>query len=125
MRGEPVLRPDFARRVVERVRKVKRRRRMRRWAGAIALPCALAIAVTALHFPPRRPAAPSSALVASGGSGRSESIELAMDLSAAARLNSQPQSQPIAFFFPGASTVADLQASDASYWHWYDSWWNP
>ena len=40
-RNDRVLRPDFARRVVERVRKAKRRRQLYRWALTSAFACAL------------------------------------------------------------------------------------
>ena len=121
-RIEPVLGPDFARRVVERARKVKRRRRMRRWTIATALPCAI---LAALALWPRNAIAPPSAVVAKAGAVRYASIESAGDFASASRPDGQSIGQPLAYFFPGATTVADLQTSEASYWHWYDPWWNP
>jgi hypothetical protein len=33
--------------------------------------------------------------------------------------------QPLAFFFPGSSALAEFQSSESTYWHSYDPWWNP
>jgi hypothetical protein len=119
---EDLLGPDFARRVVLRVRKVKRRRRIYRWVVSSAAAGALAAAI--VWLPGRNsPSAPS--------------------LGSAVRYNPAPEPvavaptfgrsetylayfyRPLAFFFPSATAVGDLQPADVSAWHSYDPWWNP
>jgi hypothetical protein len=121
-----VLSADFAHRVVERVRKAKRRRRLRRRVLICAAACGVAaFALLSLHIhnpPSPQPAAavarrslgiPSQWAVSSGELGQS------------ANSGATVVSEPLAFFFPGATEVADFQSSGATYWHSYDPWWNP
>lgn len=122
--NEAVLRPDFARRVIERVRRAKRRRRLGRWALTSAIACALPV-VAILYLRPGNVPTPFSTLVPSRDESHSEWIVPAMERSGTPESDSPSFGQPLAFFFPGASVVADFQSSEATYWHSYDPWWNP
>jgi len=123
-RNEAVLRSDFAHRVVERVRKVKRRRRLYRWALTSAVACTLAV-VAMLSLPAPKLSPPPSTVVTSRNAGRSEWILYALELGGVPESDSASLGQPLAFFFPGATAVADFQSSEATHWHSYDPWWNP
>lgn len=123
-RNEAVLRPDFAHRVVERVRKAKRRRRLYRWALASAVACALAV-VAIVSLPARNLRHKPPALLAARNDTRSQWSIPPTELGGAPQFDSPALGQPLAFFFPGATAVADFQSSQATYWHSYDPWWNP
>jgi hypothetical protein len=124
--NEAVLRPDFAHRVVERVRKAKRRRQLYRWALSSAAGCALVISAI-LSLPARNLPQPPSILPAARSDGHSEWIASPSQELGGLREFNLPSfgQQPLAFFFPGATAVADFQSSEATYWHSYDPWWNP
>ena len=119
---DPILRPDFSHRVVRRVQKIKRRRKLYRRALTSALGCALVI--TAVFFLPARELVPPSDLSAPRRDGHSDLIDSANDLREL-EANSAPFGQPLAFFFPGSTAAANLQSTEATYWHSYDPWWNP
>ena len=125
-REKTVLRPDFAHRVVERARKARRRRRLRRQV----LSCAAACGVTAFAFlslrarklpswqapaavARRYPSIPSQWTASSDELGQSANSSIIV------------VSEPLAFFFPAATEVAGFQSSQTTYWHSYDPWWNP
>jgi hypothetical protein len=121
-----MLSPDFAHRVVERLRKAKRRRRVARGTLVGAAVCALAGFVI-LSFrtrgvtPMRAPAAiarlnpdfPVGVISAPVGIDRS------------ANPGATVVSDPVEFFFPGATAETDSQLSETTYWHSYDPWWMP
>jgi hypothetical protein len=123
-RNDGVLRPDFAHRVVEQVRKARRRRQLYRWAVMSAVACVLGtlaiVSLPARNLHGER----STLLVSRNSSSHSERI-------ASGELVAPPESdflsfgQPLAFFFPGSSAVAEFQSSESTYWHSYDPWWNP
>jgi hypothetical protein len=119
---QTVLSPDFAQRVVERVRIVRRRRRrIRGWALAAAAGCAVLVAVIAL-----RPARDSGRqLVTQIPTARPEWTSPAVQLAGQARPPAVAVSDPLQLFFPAAGEVADFQAWEATSWHSYDPWWNP
>ncbi len=122
-RGEQtVLGPGFAHRVVERVRTARRRRRLYRWALTSAMSCALAGAAI-FYLAGPNPAPPHSAQAARGNDAVPEQIAAHAGFSASPVENSPSFAQPLAFFFPGATAVADIDSSEANYWHSYDSWW--
>ena len=123
-RKEALLRPDFAQRVVQRVRQAKRRHRLYLWTLTSAVACALAV-VAILSLPGRKLPSPQSILLASRNAGRSEWRAPSVEFGGAAEFDSPSLGQPLAFFFPGATAVADFQSSEATYWHSYDPWWNP
>lgn len=123
-RKEALLRPDFAHRVVQRVRQAKRRRRLYLCTLTSAVACVLAV-VAILSLQARKPPPPLSTLLASRNAGRSQWIVPPVEFGAAPEFDSPSLGQPLAFFFPGATAVADFQSSGATYWHSYDPWWNP
>jgi hypothetical protein len=123
-RNEAVLRPDFAHRVIARVRKAKHRRQLYRRALASAIAGALGI-VAILYFRSRNLPPQPSTLLASRNASRSEWMILPMEVGGAPEFDSRSPGQPLTFFFPGATAVADFQSSEATYWHSYDPWWNP
>jgi hypothetical protein len=122
--SEAVLSDDFAHRVVRRVRKAKRRRRLYRWALTSAVACTVAIvAILSLqdrNLPPQLPA-----FVATRNDAWPERVAPPFELGASPEFDSASFAQPLAFFFPGATAVADFQSSSTTYWHSYDPWWNP
>jgi hypothetical protein len=121
--GKPAfLGPDFAQRVVVRVRTTRRRRRLYRWALASSATCVIAAAAI-FYFAARRPGSQAER-VAGVNQVSSERIAASAEFSFASGDNSSAFTQPLSFFFPGASTVADFESSEASYWHSYDSWWS-
>lgn len=124
--NEAVLSAEFARRVVQRVHRARRRRRIRRRVltctaiGAVA--AALIVLMPATKsVSPQPPAAVARQSVDISSEWMTSAIEpgRARDTSITAVSN------PLAFFFPAATTVADLQSSEATSWHSYDPWWNP
>ena len=121
-----ILRPDFAHRVVERVRKVKRRRQLYRWALSSVAGCALVIGAI-LSLADRNLPQPPSILLATPSDSHSEWIASPrQELGGSLEFNLLSfGQQPLAFFFPSAPAVADFQSSEATYWHSYDPWWNP
>lgn len=121
MRGiDPILGPDFAHRVIERVRKVRRRRQLRRWA--LTSTAAAAVVTVAIFFLPGHQFAPQPIPRAPRSGPNSEQISIS-ELDAS--LNDSPSlGQPLAFFFPGAPAVADFESMETKYWHSYDSWWS-
>jgi hypothetical protein len=123
LRNDGVLRPDFAHRVVERVRKARRRRQLYRWAMTSAVACALgALAIISLSA--RNLPGELSMLLASRNGSHSQPIA-SRELVAPPESDFLSFSQPLAFFFPGSIAVAEVQSSEATYWHSYDPWWNP
>jgi hypothetical protein len=118
--AQTVLGADFAHRVVERVRQSRRRRRIYRWALTTTLACML-VAAGLLHFSARNsePAGPMAGT--NDGPAALISVPAGFTLS---RDNPSLLIQPLAFFFPGATSAADFESSEASYWHSYDSWWD-
>jgi hypothetical protein len=119
--NEAVLSADFASHVIERVRQAKQRRRFRRWvltcaaAGTVVL---VVMSLTAHISAPRlAPIARYQSDLSSGSSslGFAESSDFSMNAA----------SEPVAFFFPAATTIGEFQSLEATYWHSYDPWWNP
>ena len=121
-RNDRVLRPDFARRVVERVRKAKRRRQLYRWALTSAFACALMRAI--FSTPIRNLSRQPSTLLAPRNDSHSEWIVSSQELGGLSQFELPSFGRPLAFFFPGSAVVADFQSSEATYWHSYDPWWN-
>jgi hypothetical protein len=122
--NEAILRPDFARRVVQRVRKAKRRRRFYRWALTSTVACALAV-VAILSLSTRYSRLQPSALIASRNDTPPEQVAAPFEFGSSLEPDSLSFHQPLVFFFPSAIAVSDFQSSEASYWHSYDPWWNP
>ena len=125
--SEATLASDFAHRVVQRVRNTKRRRRVRRWVliSAVASTSAV-VAISSLLA--RNSLSPQpSTVVANRDDLRpeSESMSSCIELGRSPDFNSASLGQPLAFFFPNATTLVDFQPSDQSSWHSYDPWWNP
>jgi hypothetical protein len=122
-RNDGVLRPDFAHRVVEQVRMARRRRQLYRRAVMSAVACALGT-LAIVSLPARNLPGERSTLLVSHNSSHSQLI-------ASGELVAPPESdilsfgQPLAFFFPGSTAVAEFQSSESTYWHSYDPWWNP
>jgi hypothetical protein len=120
---DEVLHPDFAHRVVEQVRKARRRRQRYRWAVISAVVCALGT-LAIVSLPARNLHRERSTLLVSRNSSHSQRI-------ASRELVAPPESdflsfgRPLAFFFPGSVAVAEFQSSESTYWHSYDPWWNP
>ena len=117
---EAILRADFARRVVERVRKAKRRRRLY-WSLTSA--AASILATWAFFSLPARNLArqpPTTSLAVNDNRHPG-----AMELGGPLKFNSPSFYEPLTFFVPSASTIPDFQSSEAAYWHSYDSWWVP
>gem|GEM_PF-2200104 len=123
-RNDGVLRPDFARRVVERVRKAKRRRQLYRWALTSGFACAL-VSAAIFSTPIRNLSRQPSTLLAPRNDSQSEWIVSPQELGGLSQFELPSFGRPLAFFFPGSAVVADLQSSEATYWHSYDPWWNP
>jgi hypothetical protein len=120
-----VLSADFARRVIERVRKAKRRR-LRRQVLTCAGACGVAaFALLSLHIRNRPSPQPAAAVSRRSLGIRSQWAVSSGELGQSANSGATVVSEPLAFFFPGATEVADFQSSEATYWHSYDPWWNP
>jgi hypothetical protein len=120
-RVEAALSADFAHRVVVRVQQARRRRRTRRLVLTCIAAFAAALAITLpAHNPEPRPATVAARSPDFSSDWTTASIESgrAPDSSVVA------VSDPLAFFFPGATTVADFESSQATSWHSYDPWWN-
>jgi hypothetical protein len=122
--NQAILGPDFARRVVERVRHAKRRRRLYRWALTTTAACALA-AVGFLSLSAHYSARPRTALIVRGNDSPSKQMAAPFEFGSSLEPDLSSFHRPLAFFFPSAITIADSQLSDANYWHSYDPWWNP
>ena len=124
-RNEAILRPDFAQRVVERVRKAKRRRRVYYWALTSAVASALALAaffsLPARNLPQQR----SITLLSNSNDSYPEKVASAMEPGWPSKFNLPSFDRPLTFFFPGTSARSDFQWSEAAYWHSYDPWWTP
>jgi len=115
------LRPDFAGRVIKRVRQAKRRRRLYRWALTSVAACALAlVAIRALsvhksmHEPLGLAANRDDRLSGQGATLFQSGSSVEMDL--------YSFHQPLLFLFPSAIVAAN--SSEGGYWHSYDPWWN-
>jgi hypothetical protein len=117
------LRPDFARRVIKRVRQAKRRRRLYRWALTSTAACALvvvAIRALSVHKSMRQP------LELAGNRDNRPSEQVAASFESGSSMETDVYSfhQPLLFLFPSAVAVSNFQSSEGSYWHSYDPWWN-
>jgi hypothetical protein len=122
-RNDGVLRPDFAHRVVEQVHKARRRRQLYRSAVMSAVACVLGtLAIVSLLA--RNLHGERSTLLVSRNSSRSQRTA-SRELVAPPEFDFLSFGQPLAFFFPGSSAVAEFQSSESTYWHSYDPWWNP
>ena len=122
-RNDGVLRPDFARRVVERVRRAKRRRQLYRWALTSAFACAL-VSAAIFSTPIRNLSRQPSTLLAQRNDSHSQWVVSPQELGGLSQFDLPSFGRPLAFFFPGSAVVADFQSSEATYWHSYDPWWN-
>jgi hypothetical protein len=117
----PTLRPDFARRVIKRVRQAKRRRRLYRWALTSTAACALAlVAIRALsvHKSMHQPLG----LVGDRDDRSSEQVAALFQSGSSVDTDVYSFHQPLFFLFPSAIAVAN--SSEGGYWHSYDPWWN-
>jgi hypothetical protein len=123
-RNDAVLGPDFAHRVVERVRQAKRRRQLYRWTVSSAVLCALG-ALVLVSLPARNLSEERSTVLASRSASHAPRIASSGELATPAEDDLMSFGQPLAFFFPAARAVAEFQSSEATYWHSYDPWWNP
>jgi|SRR6516164_2791574 len=121
-RDQGALGPDFAHRVVERVRKAKRRRRLYQWALASTVGCALA-AVTILMLWTRNSATQPSRRLASRSDSPTGQV-VAYEYGASPEPDPPPFHQPLVFFFPNSDAVEGFHSSEANYWHSYDPWWD-
>lgn len=124
--GEALLSADFAHRVVDRVRKVKQRRRLRRRI----LTCVAACGVVTLAILMARTRdlisvqAPQT-IARQSPDLLSDWTVSSLEFGQARKSGATIVSQPLSFFFPGATAVVDFQYSESTYWHSYDPWWNP
>jgi hypothetical protein len=123
-RNDAVLGPDFAHRVVARVRQAKRRRQLYRWTVTAAALCALGTLML-VSLPARNLSQERSTVLASRGASHAPRFASPGELATPAEDDLMSFGQPLAFFFPASGAVAEFQSSEATYWHSYDPWWNP
>ena len=118
-----ILGPDFARRVIKRVRQAKRRRRLYQWALTSTAACALAlVAIRALsvHESMRQPLG----LANNRDDRPSEQVATPFESGSSVETDVYSFHQPLLFLFPSTVAVGNFQSSEGSYWHSYDPWWN-
>jgi hypothetical protein len=117
-----LLSEDFARRVVQRVSRIKRRRTVRR--RAIAVTAVMALGLGAFFAERHGSIAPPQPTVAlqTPRSSNLTGDDGAKEQPAAYQEQAQP---PINMFLPDTYMMTNFEESTGeSSWHSYDSWWN-
>jgi hypothetical protein len=117
-----LLRVDFAPRVVERVSRIKRRRRMQR--RALAVTAVMALGFGAFLAERHGSIAPYQATVALQSP---RAANLADDSSAKEQpvADQEPAQPPINMFLPDTYMMTNFEENTGeSSWHSYDSWWD-